>query len=83
MQDNQLQRLHTNFVDSVIGTEPKMRVLLENIDDFQVEVLRTISVDDDFEWSETIESTELPRAIQITINSSQFGEVRRVFAVST
>jgi len=82
MQENQLQRLHTNFVDSVIGTEPKIRVLLEGIDDFRVEVLREIGTDDDFEWSQTIESTELPVAIQITIMSQQYGELRRVFQVS-
>lgn len=82
IQDEQLQRLHTNYVDSVIGTEPKVRVLLEDIDDFQVEVLREIGSDDDFEWSETIESTELPNAIQITIVSKHYGELRRVFQVS-
>jgi general secretion pathway protein J len=82
MQENQLQRLHTNYVDSVIGTEPKMRVLLNDIEDFRVEVLRDIGNDDDFEWSETIESTELPNAIQVTIVSTHFGEIRRVFQVS-
>jgi general secretion pathway protein J len=82
VQEQQLQRLHTNYVDSVIGTEPKIRVLLENIEDFQVEVLRELGSDDDFKWSETIESTELPRAIQITITSEQYGEIRRIFAVS-
>jgi len=29
VQEEQLQRLHTNYVDAVIGTEPKVRVLLE------------------------------------------------------
>jgi general secretion pathway protein J len=82
LQENQLQRLHTNYVDSVIGTEPKLRVLLEDIEDFQVEVLRELGDDDDFEWSETIESASLPNAIQITIVSTHFGEIRRVFQVS-
>ncbi|MFC4698617.1 type II secretion system minor pseudopilin GspJ [Glaciecola siphonariae] len=82
MQEGQLQRLHTNFVDAVIGTEPKLRVLLDDIEDFQVEVLRTVSSNEEFEWSDTIESTELPKAIQITITSTQFGELRRVFQVS-
>lgn len=82
MQDEQLQRLHTNYVDSVIGTEPKVRVLLEDIEDFTIEVLREVNIGDDFEWSETIESTELPKAIQITIVSKHYGELRRVFQVS-
>jgi hypothetical protein len=59
-----------------------MRVLLNDIEDFRVEVLRDIGNDDDFEWSETIESTELPNAIQVTIVSTHFGEIRRVFQVS-
>ncbi|WP_371194341.1 type II secretion system minor pseudopilin GspJ [Glaciecola sp. SC05] len=82
MQDEQLQRLHTNYVDSVIGTEPKVRVLLEDIEDFTIEVLREVNIGDDFEWSETIESTELPKAIQITIVSKHYGQLRRVFQVS-
>lgn len=82
VQEEQLQRLHTNYVDSVIGTEPKVRVLLENIEDFSVEVLRDLGSDDEFEWSETIESTSLPLAIRITIISKDFGQLSRVFQVS-
>jgi len=82
VQENQLQRLHTNYVDSVIGTEPKMRVLLEDIEDLKVEMLREVSTTEAFNWSETIESTELPKAVQITITSSKYGEFRRIFQVS-
>nr|WP_241664462.1 type II secretion system minor pseudopilin GspJ [Ningiella ruwaisensis] len=82
LQDNQLQRLHTNFVDSVIGTEPKVRVLLEGIEDFKVEVLRQIGDDDDFEWEETVVSTELPLAFKISIRSAKYGNIQRIFAVS-
>jgi general secretion pathway protein J len=82
VQENQLQRLHTNYVDSVIGTEPKMRVLLEDIEDLKIEMLREVSTTEDFNWSETIESAELPKAVQITITSSKYGEFRRIFQVS-
>lgn len=82
VQENQLQRLHTNYVDSVIGTEPKMRVLLEDIEDLKIEMLREVSTTEAFNWSETIESTELPKAVQITIISSKYGEFRRIFQVS-
>jgi general secretion pathway protein J len=82
LQENQLQRLHTNYVDSVIGTEPKIRVLLENVEDLQIQVLRQVSVSEEFEWSDAVESTALPQAIQITITSSQYGEFSRIFQVS-
>ena len=82
VKENQLQRLHTNYVDSVVGTEPKVRVLLENIEDLQIEMLREVSATEAFEWSETIESTELPRAVKVTINSSKYGLIERVFQVS-
>lgn len=82
VQENRLQRLHTNYVDSVIGTEPKMRVLLEDIEDLKIEMLREVSTTEAFNWSETIESTELPKAVQITITSSKYGEFRRIFQVS-
>jgi general secretion pathway protein J len=82
VQENQLQRLHTNYVDSVIGTEPKVRVLLEDIEDLKIEMLREVSTTEDFNWSETIESAELPKAVQITITSSKYGEFRRIFQVS-
>ncbi|WP_395338678.1 type II secretion system minor pseudopilin GspJ [Ningiella sp. W23] len=82
VQENQLQRLHTNYVDAVIGTEPRVRVLLQNIEDLQIDVLNSLGTDDDFEWSENIENTQLPAAIRITVISSDFGEITRVFQVS-
>jgi len=37
LRDNKLERLYTNYVDNVIGYEPKVRLLLENIESFNVE----------------------------------------------
>lgn len=82
VQEEQLQRLHTNYVDAVIGTEPKVRVLLEGVEDFQIQVMRELGEDDKFEWSETIESTELPVAIELVITTTQYGDIRRIFQVS-
>lgn len=79
LKDKQLQRLHTNYVDAVIGTEPKVRVLLDNISDFQVEVLREVQLE--LNWSDTIQDVELPYAIAVTIVSDTFGEIRREFRV--
>ncbi|MDT0595200.1 type II secretion system minor pseudopilin GspJ [Glaciecola petra] len=79
VQENRLERLHTIYVDSVIGTEPKVRVLLEQVSDFKIEVLQTVK--EEFEWEETVENTTLPAAIAVTITTENFGEIRRVFKV--
>jgi general secretion pathway protein J len=71
LRDNKLERLYSNYVDNVIGYEPKVRVLLENIESFKVEFLSgnnassTIKDDDDIEWSEKYQDTALPRAVAI------------------
>ncbi|MGB3727402.1 MAG: type II secretion system minor pseudopilin GspJ [Glaciecola sp.] len=79
LQENRLERLHTNYVDSVIGTEPKVRVLLSEVTQFKVEVLQDVARE--FNWSETIVNTQLPAAVAITIETETFGEIRRVFKV--
>ncbi len=79
LQENQLQRLHTNFVDAITGTEPKIRVLVDDITDFKVEVLREISTE--LDWEDNITDVELPVAIAITVVSKTFGEIRREFKV--
>jgi len=79
LQENRLERLHTNYVDATIGTEPKIRVLLDNVSDFKVEILREVKAE--LKWSETIPDTELPFAIAVIITSDTFGEIRREFMV--
>lgn len=80
LQENRLERLHTNYVDSVIGTEPKVRVILKGVTDFKIEVLNEISTKMD--WTDTVENTQLPAAIAVTITTETFGEIKRIFMVS-
>jgi len=80
LQESRLERLHTNYVDSVIGTEPKVRVLLHGVSDFKIEVLNELSTQ--MRWSDTIENTQLPVAISVTLTSNTFGEIKRVFMVA-
>jgi general secretion pathway protein J len=79
VQENRLERLHTNYVDATIGTEPFVRVLLEDVTDFKVELLKEVK--SDLDWSDTIPEVDLPFAIAITITSDTFGEIRREFLV--
>jgi general secretion pathway protein J len=79
VQENRLERLHTNYVDAVIGTEPIVRILLDDVSDFKVEVLREVKTE--LQWSESIPDTNLPVAIAIIITTDTFGEIRREFQV--
>lgn len=87
LRDNKLERLYSNYVDNVIGYEPKVRVLLENVESFKVEFLAgnnassTIKDDEDIKWSEKYQGTVLPRAVAVEFVSKDFGMLRREFTL--
>lgn len=79
LQEDRLERLHTNYVDAVIGAEPKVRILLNGVTDFTVEILREVKTEPD--WSDTVPDTTLPYAIAVIVTTEAFGEIRREFQV--
>lgn len=79
-QDNQLERLHTIFVDSMAGTEPKSRVLLEGITGFNVEYAK-LNSRKEVAWDNEYAGEQLPQGIAIEISSESFGTIRREFAL--
>jgi general secretion pathway protein J len=83
IQEEQLQRLYGNYVDNVIGYEPKVKILLSDIEDFRVSFLTEAEqLEKPDEWKETYSSATLPIAISITIVSKTFGEIRREFILA-
>jgi general secretion pathway protein J len=83
MQEGQLQRLYGNYVDNVIGYEPKVKILLSDIEDFRINFLtKAVQLEEPDEWAETYSSATLPIAISITIVSKTFGEIRREFMLA-
>ena len=83
IQEQQLQRLYGNYVDNVIGYEPKVKVLLSGIEDFRVSFLiKAEQLEEPEEWDETYSNSTLPIAISITIVSKTFGEIRREFMLA-
>lgn len=83
VQEEQLQRLYGNYVDNVIGYEPKIRVLLSDIEDFQVRFLTdSKNLYEPDQWQEDYSEDTLPIAISITIVSKTFGEIHRDFLVA-
>ena len=83
LQEEQLQRLYGNYVDNVIGYEPKVKVLLSDIEDFRVSFLTDIAqLEKPKDWEESYSDATLPIAISITIVSKTFGEIRREFMLA-
>lgn len=83
VQEQQLQRLYGNYVDNVIGFEPKVKILLSDIEDFRVSFLTEVEqLEDPEEWEESYANANLPIAISITLVSKTFGEIRREFILA-
>ena len=84
VMEGRLERLYGNYVDNVAGYEPKVRVLMDDILDFQVRFLfdSTKDADDLDSWQESANSNKLPAAVSIIITSEVFGEIRRDFLTS-
>ena len=83
IQQKQLQRLYGNYVDNVIGYEPKIKVLLSDIEDLRISFLtEPDKLEEPEEWEDNYSSATLPIAISITIVSKTFGEIRREFMLA-
>lgn len=83
IQEEQLQRLYGNYVDNVIGYEPKIKTLLTDVEDFRVSFLTDREhLEEPEKWQESYSETALPFAISITIVSKTFGEIRREFMLA-
>ncbi len=75
ISEETLQRLHFNFVDSVVGEEPKVRPLITDVTEILFEYY------DGKKWQETWATNSLPLAIAIEIETKDFGVIRRQFLV--
>lgn len=76
LEDNTLERLHYNFVDAVVGQEPKIRPLISNVSELSFQFY------DGQKWQEKWSGNTLPLAIAIEIETDDFGLLRRQFLVA-
>ncbi|WP_102798598.1 type II secretion system minor pseudopilin GspJ [Bowmanella denitrificans] len=83
LQDGTLQRLYSNHPDSVIGSEPKVKVLLQDIEDFRVQFLPNAGFERELKWQDDYVGAVLPRAIAIEFDSVDFGRIRREFLLAS
>jgi len=76
LNDNVLERLHFNFVDAVLGEEPKVRPLITQVEKLDFEFY------DGKKWQKTLEDNTLPIAIAMEIDTTDYGVIRRQFLVA-
>jgi len=81
LAEGRLEKLYSNYVDNVVGAEPKVKVLLENVQDFQVEFYLGPKQDaeDNSNWGDVFTGTQLPEAVAVSITTESFGEIKRKF----
>ncbi len=81
IQEEQLQRVYSDYVDNIVGYEPKVRVMLEGVQDLQFQFL--VAEDQNTTWQDSFSGNQLPFAIAIEISTTEFGLIRREFALAT
>jgi general secretion pathway protein J len=74
--DETLQRLHYNFVDAVVGQEPRIRPLITQVTSLAFEFY------DGKKWQKQWSGDTLPQAIAIEIETEDYGLIRRQFLVA-
>ena len=74
--DETLERLHYNFVDAVVGQEPKTRPLINKVNSLSYEFY------DGKTWQKKWSDNTLPQAIAIEIVTEDYGLIRRQFLVA-
>jgi general secretion pathway protein J len=73
LEESNLYRLHFNFVDPVVGEEPKRRLLIEGINELRFEFY------DGKRWQEQPADGQIPLAIAVEMDIENFGLVRRQY----
>lgn len=74
--DETLERLHYNFVDAVVGQDPKIRPLITQVTSLSFEFY------DGKKWQKKWSGDTLPQAIAIEIETQDYGLIRRQFLVA-
>lgn len=82
LKDNKIERLNTIYVDNVLGNEPKIRTLLDEVTDFSVEFYIEGDIDSNSSWQDSYLGEVLPRGVKISVTLADIGVIERIFAVS-
>ena len=75
LNESTFERLHYNFVDAVVGEEPKRRPLITDV------VQVNFEYHDGKSWKEKIATGKIPFGIAIELELKDYGIIRRQFIV--
>jgi len=83
LNEETLQRMHFNFVDAVVGEEPKIRPLITGVTRLEFEYYDGVKGQNQGKdnWQKKWTGKGLPRAIAIEIDTDDYGIIRRQFLV--
>lgn len=76
LNDTKLERIYYNFVDPVLGEEPKVRPLLDNVTDLVFEFFY------ENKWQKELITGKMPLGLAIEVTTDDFGKIRRQFLVA-
>ena len=76
LSDGVLNRLHFNYVDPVVGQEPKVRPLISQVEDVKFEFYQK------GKWQKERQGDAIPQAIAIILQTTDLGELRRQFLIA-
>lgn len=76
LNDSTLERLHFNFVDAVVGQEPKIRPLIRDVEKLDFEFY------DGKKWQKTLDGKIIPMAVAIELETKDYGVIRRQFLMA-
>ena len=75
LNDSTFERLHYNFVDAVVGEEPRRRPLITDVEEV------TFEYHDGIDWKEKLVPGKIPFGIAIELKLKDYGLIRRQFLV--
>jgi len=76
LNENIVERVHFNFVDAVLGEEPKVRPLISQVESLNFEFY------DGKKWQKSLQENTVPMAIAIELDTKDYGVIRRQFIVA-
>lgn len=82
LKAQKLERVYYIFPDAVTGTEPKVQVLLTDVEELKIQYLaqQTDQADENANaWQSQWDSEKWPKAIKLTLKSPRLGVIERVF----
>lgn len=76
LNDTKLERIYYNFVDPVLGEEPKVRPLLDDVTELMFEFFYQNK------WQKELITGKMPLGLAIEVTTDDFGKIRRQFLVA-